>query len=447
MTFIENAVIGMYRTTPSGEILEANSALCRMLGYPSVEDLKRLNLERGEYPPRYLRSEFKKRLETTNVITGLESPWETRDGRVIIVRENARAIRDGNGEVMYFDGTAEDVTERAMADEELREAALKFQMVFDNANDGISIFEEMPDLEQRRLVDCNARYAEMAGRSREELLRVGVTRDISKQLTSPDWPAIRKGVPWHGTFSWIRPDGKENIVEYTAITAIMRGKKYTIGIDRDVTERMRVEGVIRASLHEKEILLREVHHRVKNNLQVVSSLLSLQARSIEDEKSKGFFRESMERIRVMALVHERLYKSESLAAIDFGEYLESVTADLVRATSLEGVICSVEADEVRLGINTAVPCGLIVNELLSNAFTHAFPGRKDGFIRVRLRRVSEGKLALSVEDDGIGFPEGKTLHDLTSMGMTVVTSLVDQISGTIELQKVAGTKFVIEFPG
>jgi PAS domain S-box-containing protein len=218
-----------------------------------------------------------------------------------------------------------------------------------------------------------------------------------------------------------------------------------VGTQVDITERKKAEAAIQASLQEKEVLLKEIHHRVKNNLQVISSLLSIQARGVKDEDLQTVFRESQYRVRAMAIVHEKLYHANNLAAIDFGEYLVTVTHELLQTYGKSGVEMRLEADPVPLEIDIAIPCGLIVNELVTNALKHAFPDGRKGWIVVSLHRCGDHAVELGVSDSGIGIPPHINFGESTSMGMTVVRSLTDQISGTLALVRTEGTAVSIRF--
>jgi two-component sensor histidine kinase len=216
---------------------------------------------------------------------------------------------------------------------------------------------------------------------------------------------------------------------------------------QEITERMRAEEQIKASLKEKEVLLKEIHHRVKNNLQVVSSLLNLQAHRIEDQAVLDVLRESQNRIRSMALIHERLYRSKDLAGIDFAVYIRELATHLVHSyrAHLGPVELKIEADDVLLGVDTAVPCGLITNELISNALKHAFPDGRAGEIRVTLKATADRQVTMAFSDDGIGFPDSVDFHNTESLGMQLVNTLVGQLDGTVELCRKAGTEFRITF--
>ncbi len=216
-------------------------------------------------------------------------------------------------------------------------------------------------------------------------------------------------------------------------------------LQQEITNRKLAEQQIKASLQEKEILLKEIHHRVKNNLQIVSSLLSLQSSQVVDETIGVLFRDSQDRIRSMALVHEQLYGSEDLARIEFGQYLRDLTSYLIRSYRSKGVNLRVEVDDVHLNIDTAIPCGLIINELASNALKHAFPDGREGEIGISLREDGAGQYMLIVRDDGVGFPMDVDCHHTESLGLQLVNSLVRQIKGTIQLHRDNGTMFEIRF--
>jgi two-component sensor histidine kinase len=202
-------------------------------------------------------------------------------------------------------------------------------------------------------------------------------------------------------------------------------------------------------LAEKETLLREIHHRVKNNLQVVSSLLSLQARQVTQSNATSILQDSQNRVRSMALIHEKLYQSSDLALIDFGGYLHSLCAALSRTYTgaTQRVAFQVEAEVIGLELDQAMPCGLIVNELVANALKHAFPQERSGKIGVTLSRHG-AQVRLEVFDTGVGLPSGLALLSSASLGMQLVQTLVAQIDGQLAVQSApeAGTHFCIDFP-
>jgi len=219
------------------------------------------------------------------------------------------------------------------------------------------------------------------------------------------------------------------------------------GVAFDITESKRAEEVVKASLREKEILLKEIHHRVKNNLQITSSLLRLQAARIPVAEAQQFLRGSQDRIRSMALVHEMLYRSHDLARVDFGEYVRSLVQQLLRSygEDVRRVTYTVEIDNLLLGIDEAVPCGLIVNELVANAVKHAFPGNRAGRIRVRME-IDDRHCTLRVGDNGVGIPQDTDLLQTKTLGWQLVRTLTDQLEGTLSVRRGGGTEFSINFP-
>ncbi|EKQ52054.1 MAG: PAS domain S-box [Methanobacterium sp. Maddingley MBC34] len=215
----------------------------------------------------------------------------------------------------------------------------------------------------------------------------------------------------------------------------------------DITEGKVAEKEIEKSLAEKEILLKEIHHRVKNNLQVISSLLNLQSEYIKDKTDQELFRESQTRARSMALIHERLYQSTDLRSIDFGEYIKTLTFNLYNTYGCkpDDIQLNLDLEPIPIDINTAIPCGLVINELLSNAMKHAFPGDRKGEINIKFHQ-KDHELILSVQDNGIGLPPDMEFENISSLGLKLVNTLVSQIDGEIEINSDSGTNVTIKFP-
>jgi PAS domain S-box-containing protein len=233
-----------------------------------------------------------------------------------------------------------------------------------------------------------------------------------------------------------------------AASAIENARLYKRS-QREIAQRMQVEEELKASLREKEALLQEIHHRVKNNLQVICSLLNLQSRSIEDQDTLQMFKESQDRVRSMALIHEKLYRSEDMARVDFGDYLRNLTSHLVRSyrDGSNRVRLTISADGIPLTIEKAVPCGLITNELISNALKHAFPDGRAGEIHVDFRAEGDQRLTLSVADNGVGLPADMDFNAAETLGLQLIRVLTSQLGGTAELQSSpdSGTKASITF--
>ena len=202
---------------------------------------------------------------------------------------------------------------------------------------------------------------------------------------------------------------------------------------------------LRQSLSEKEALLKEIHHRVKNNLQIVSSLLYLQEDAMQDPKGVEILRESQNRVKSMALIHEQLYGTDNLAKIDFGRYVHSLTANLFDAYGIDPACLrlKIRADDISLGVDMAVPCGLIVNELVSNAIKHAFPGNARGTIEIIIRMLNAGQMEIVVADDGVGLETPSPAPESTSLGLRLIDTLTTQLDGVLNVETDNGTRFGI----
>lgn len=217
----------------------------------------------------------------------------------------------------------------------------------------------------------------------------------------------------------------------------------------EISERQQVESQLQASLQEKEVLLKEIHHRVKNNLQIISSLLNLQADYLQDKQALEIFKVSQSRIDSMALVHEKLYQSPNLAKINFGEYIQDLVASLFSSYEInrEAIALKISVDEVLVSLDISIPCGLIMNELVLNAMKHAFPDGRAGEIRViGIYSEPNNQLTLIVKDNGIGWPQSYDFRNTESLGLQLVTTLINQLKGTLELDTSRGVEFKMKFP-
>ncbi len=249
---------------------------------------------------------------------------------------------------------------------------------------------------------------------------------------------------------WLgRKDGPPLWAEITLSTLMDRRETWTgtSVILQDATRRKNAEEAIKASLREKEVLLKEIHHRVKNNLQIISSLLRLQSETARDNETAALFLDSQERVSAMAMVHEYLYKSQDLARIHFSEYVAGLVGNLGRTFGFNSPEQTPKADvdDALLSLDVAVPCGLILTELISNAVKYAYPGSNGGPIDIRFRRLPEGFYELSVADQGVGFPKGFDWTNADSLGLRLIRLLTEQLDGQIRLDNSSGVKFTVTF--
>lgn len=248
--------------------------------------------------------------------------------------------------------------------------------------------------------------------------------------------------------NFLTKSGKTIPYYLTGVRMRMGDKTYLVGVGIDITERRRAEKQIKASLEEKNIRLKEVHHRVKNNLQVISSLLSLQSMQIRDEQDLEYFRESQNRIRSIAFIHEKLYQTEDSSRLNFRNYLETLVTYLFQSYGVNQNLIKLEMDveEIQPDFNTVIMCGLILNELVSNSLKHAFPEGREGEIRIILHRGGDNLVTFVVCDNGVGLPEDLDFRNTESLGLHLVKMFSDQLEGSIEVDRNNGTTFKITFP-
>ncbi|MGH8066135.1 MAG: PAS domain S-box protein [Candidatus Entotheonellia bacterium] len=252
----------------------------------------------------------------------------------------------------------------------------------------------------------------------------------------------------HVQAEMIRKDGSRVPIELSMANLVLDGRIVgRVGVARDVTDRRHAEEQIKASLQEKEVLLKEIHHRVKNNLQIISSLLNLQSKHINDPKALQMFIDSQNRVKSIALIHEILFRSRDIAKIDFAEYIKNISVQIFRLYGAYSrkITLEVNVKNIMLDVDTAIPCGLIVTELVSNSLKYAFSDGKEGSIYIEFSSDSTGTLTLIVSDNGIGFPKHVDFQNMYSLGLKLVVALANQLAGTVELDSSCGTTFKIMF--
>jgi len=261
-------------------------------------------------------------------------------------------------------------------------------------------------------------------------------------------PAIARRMGERNEILGRRKDGSEFPAEASISKVEVEGQTMLTVILRDVTERTLADEKIRTSLREKEALLKEVHHRVKNNLQVVSSLLGLQSRVINDPALRKMFEESQNRVYSMALLHESLYQSDNLSQIDFPEYIEQLADHLFRSygVTADRIRLRTDFEPIALHMDAAVPCGLIINELLSNSLKYAFPDGRSGEIRMGLHGLKNSEIHLVIADDGVGLKNCVDWTTTRSLGLRLVRSLAQQLGATIEVSSEKGMEVQLTFP-
>jgi len=328
---------------------------------------------------------------------------------------------------------------------ELRSSEEKFRNLFQTSMDSIMVM----DVESGKLTDVNKSCEILYGYSREEFLELGIT-DISRD---PEKSKLAIASTIKSTLTHIperihkKKDGTVFPVEATTGKFSVGNKNFMYAIIRDISRRRESEEKIQASLREKEVLLREIHHRVKNNMQVIVSLLRLHSRRTQNEQVNQVFDECRDRINAMSLIHEALYESRNVSQIDFSSYLKKLCRHLNQAYGRSAQIETLVApSQVWLGMDQGIAVGMVVCELVSNSFKHAFTENSQGSISIQLEPLADQKVQLTVYDDGVGLPEDVDIQAPQSLGLELaVSAITRELGGTIEVDREKGTKFIIRF--
>lgn len=386
-----------------------------------------------------------KPLELGEVVVQIRAMAKIKAAVVFREREKERLkalVAERTGELERYIG------ERKRVETALQESEVKYRALFEQAGDYI-ILLEIPAKGAPIIRDANQAALKVHGYAREELVGKPVSileTDVSSEDTALRRAEMRKNGQSVFEVRHRRKNGTFFEAEASVREIRLGETVYAISCERDITERKSAEAKIKASLAEKEVLLKEIHHRVKNNLQVVSSLLNLQSRAIKDEAAQTALRESRARVNAMALVHETLYSARDFSNLDMSGYVGRLMRGIIHSfmggaeVSFSSEIC-----DCSLSVDTAVSLGLILNELVSNALKYAFADGRRGKLKIGLAKGTEGYL-LSVEDDGPGLPADFDPLKAKSLGMQLVTTLAKQISGAVEVSSVKGTRIVVRFP-
>jgi len=499
----ENAKEGIFQTTYEGKYITVNPALVKMYGYDNSEELmkSRNNIAEQTYVDPELRKVFLKIMRDVGYVKGFEYEVYKKDGSKIWVYEDANAVKDTKGNILYFEGFVVDMTDKKKVEEakkkefdfielssqissefiktdiqEISQAIIKalefvvnhtqvcrgYVYLYYENNSNLQLQYEwntkgtVPFKKSLSIIDT-LHYNEFI-----YLLKKGkiIEGHTLKNNNDSKFKKLIRLMQTHGAVSFIQIplfirnkfigyigfDTTKNAVEWTA--DLINAYNLTGQLITHVLERKQNEEQIKASLNEKEILLKEIHHRVKNNLQVIISLLNLQANTISNEEIKEIFEESQDRIKAMAIIHEKLYQSKNFEEIDFAGYIKNLTDYLLHSYNIQGKNVSIQTDSenIPVDIDMAVPLGLIINELVTNAFKYAFKNKTQGKITVGLHNNGKDHLILEVADNGIGISPDINYRNTNSLGLQLVCSLTQQIEGTIELKNDNGTSFCITFP-
>ncbi len=452
----ENAPIGINLVDIEGRYIQANQAMCDLVKY-SESELKEFTVEEITHPDDIATERiFLEQIANQEINSySMEKRYLTKVGDEIWVQLTAAIVRDRNGNIRYGFGMVEDISDRKKSEEALRLSEERFRKIFEEGPLGMAVIGF-----NQRVLKVNAMLCQMLGYTEAEMMSQPfsfITHPIDLEIDSQ----LSKQL-YYGRISNYQIEKryitKDRATIWVTVTAsVVRddsGKTlYSLAMIRDITRRRESQQQLEASLQEKEILLKEIHHRVKNNLHVITNLLDLQSQYVEDEQVLDLFADSQNRIHSMALIHEQLYQSHTLGHIEFSEYVKSLADNLFISYSNRNIQQKLDIESVMLNFETAMPCGLILNELISNSLKYAFPDGRAGEIKIQFcaigtdndRKSKDNLYKMIVSDDGVGIPEQVDWLSTNSLGLRLVRILTRQLEGTIEIDRSNGTQFCVTF--
>jgi PAS domain S-box-containing protein len=443
---VESAPNAMVMINQGGTIEMVNAQAERVFGYNRAEILGQpieiLVPER--YRPKHpqLRGSFFNSPISRPMGAGRDLYGLKKDGAEFPIEIGLNPIETDEGPMVL--SAIVDISSRKRLEE-------RFRQVVESAPNAMVMINSTGNIEM-----VNAQAERVFGHARDEMLGQSIEMLVPERFRRSH-PGLRNSF-FGGPISrpmgagrdlyGLKKDGSEFPIEIGLNPIQTEEGMMVLSAIVDISDRKHKEQSIHAALKEKDVLLGEIHHRVKNNLQVVHSLLGLQSTNLDDEAVVGMMRESQNRIRSMALIHQTLYESKDFARVDFRNFLESLVPTLISSygVATDRINLLINSRDVLLPINAAIPCGLLVNELISNALKHAFPGDRQGEITITL--LMEGPLyaVLTVSDDGVGIPETFSLEQTQTLGLQLVTMLSDQLGGAIAIQRANPTSFELRFP-
>ncbi|MEK6256194.1 MAG: PAS domain S-box protein [Chloroflexota bacterium] len=371
--------------------------------------------------------------------------FESKYGMAIPVSYSLSVLRDDGGNFLGAVCVGHDITSMLKDREIIQDSELRYRTLFEQSPFGIMVI----DPETKKLVETNQALADMLGYSTAEIAKLKIA-DIEgmENIEETQQHIDRILIEGQNEFETKLKTKSGKIVDVIVNSQALEfsGKAVLLDIVVDITQRKKYADDIKASLEEKEVLIKEIHHRVKNNLQIISSLLYLQSKRTEDENSISILRDSQNRVKAMALIHEKLYQSSDLANVDLGEYLEGIVRSLFQTygTSRENIKLDIQVAGINMGVEMAIPCGMIVNELVSNALKHAFNEDAKGKISINVVNPKTGECTLILSDNGTGFPADLDFKNTNSLGLQLVNNLVSQLNGELRMNRLTkGTEFVL----
>lgn len=433
--------VGIGITNLDGKVIDINKTLQDITGY-TPEELKNTYVKTSFVIPGDYEQLLK--LQESGKVRDYEAKLKRKDGKIYHALLNSELIEIGGDEVILT--TIRDITERKETEQCLINSEKRYRKLYSSMNEGLAVHEIIYDDTNipidYEIIDVNKAYEEILGIKKKEIQ--GKKASEIYGTGKPPYIEIYSEVAETGNPAHFETYF-EPLDKYFNISVFSPSKGTFATVFEDITSRKKAEEKIKKSLEEKEVLLREIHHRVKNNMQILSSLLNLQIQYEDSDETIKVLRDSQGRVKSMAMIHEKLYQSSNFSNINFKEYLERLISGIFYSYEItNGNIGSeIDIDDVNLSIDTAIPLGLIINELVTNSVKYAFP-QGEGTISIKLKSLPE-QMELIVADNGTGLPENIDIQNPKTLGLQLVKSLTEQLDGDIMVDNCDGTKFKITF--
>jgi PAS domain S-box-containing protein len=429
-----------------GQIIDVNDEYLTLTGFKKKELYGKTTTELNITTSKTIKAlikEFKEKGRINDF--KIEINMKSGEKRIVLATNEAITIDGENFNLNYL----YDITHMEKVRKLLIESEEKYREIFNNTRDIISLVSLSKDGLPDKFLDMNEVGIKKLGYSKEELLKMNpieiMGSNETRESLNEAWEKRQKYQYELQAYN-ISKDGKQFPVEISSHIFKLKGEPVILAVTRDITQRKKYEKELKSSLKQKEALLREVHHRVNNNLQIITSLLNLQSSKLEDGKSRDILMTSQSRIKSMAMIHDKLYKSQDLDSINIKNYLKEYISDIFSLYEVDKNIINYQMDveDLNLGIDTAIPLGLVINELLINIIKYAFPKGQKGNINIEFN-LKDDIYTLIIEDDGVGLPENINPNNTETLGLQMANSLISQLEGTMEFSKDNGTKFKVIF--
>jgi PAS domain S-box-containing protein len=423
------------------KLIDVNEAFLSTLGYKKEEIIGKKSIELDLFVDKEKQEKVAKDLIKNHSVKNIELKVNAKNGKILYGLFSGDLIQSQGKE--YLLTVMVDITDRKMAEEALKEREKYQETIFSAILTGLVVV----DAETKKIVDLNDVAADLIGTSKDQIIG-NICHKFICPAEEDECPIIDLNQEVDNSQRiLLNIQGKKIPIIKNVVKIKLNGRDHLLESFIDITERLKAEEQIKQSLKDKDMLIGEIHHRVKNNLLIITSLLSLQSSYVEDKKSQSLFEESENRTRSMAMIHEKLYQSGEAKSIDFEEYIQSLGNELYNTYALNSNLIKLEMNlekNLILDVDTAIPLGLIFNELFTNSLKHAFPDNREGTIKVGFHKKDEN-YQLTVEDDGIGLPEDFSIEESDTFGLQLVDALTQQIDAQVDVDSSQGTKYTITF--